>query len=251
MVINVKRCYFHSIQPLINYNARKEYLEEQLARLNFMLDYGYLVPGREINDILPEEYQEKTALALCGHDSVYLAQHPQTELPSVGGSYFNGEFSAYFEHISGYPSLVFNEFVIENKQIEFRGHSLSEEVCIQDRISLEELIALALPYPTPLSKISNFISSYEEAEEFGFYDFLVSFLKEDVQETMRIITSPRNSIEESYKIIKKFEDCLKVHQKEIPCIHQDGSKFNKQEELEYVRENSEKVLRMIKVLDNK
>lgn len=248
MLIDVKRCYFHSIQPLINFKNRKEIIEEIIDRLNLMLDYGYLVPGCELNDILPTEYQIPANASFCNDDSVYLAQHILTKLAPIGGSYFNGEFSAYLEHISASPSLVFSEFVTDNKKIEKRSHALSEEVCIQQRIPLNELIALALPYQTPLERLSYFISLYEEDDFFYsiMEDFLPSSRKELTPIVKNILNNPELEIEKQYAIIQKFKDCLISHNYNIPLIRYDGSEFIKEKEYVFIENNKEKILKLIR-----
>ena len=206
MTINVRRCYFHSIQPLINYKLRKDQLDEIIARLDFMLDYGYLVPGCELYDILPEEYKENADV--FGDDSVYLAQHIQTELGSIGGSYTNGEFSAYAHHIVSTPSLVFDEHVTDHKKIEVRSHSLSEEVCIQGRISLKELVALALPYKTPLDDITTFITWLEDDFFRLDNDLFVSVIRDYKEKVEYILNNPEQAVTKSYENINRFQDCL-------------------------------------------
>lgn len=256
MKINVNRCYFHGIQPLINYKIKKtlcDYSKEELldaiiTRLDMMLDYGYLVPGNELESILPDEYKENAPISICGDDSVYLAQTLQTELPSVGGSYFDGEFSAYFHHIEYSPSLVFSEHVIENKKIEERYHSLSEEICIQDRIPLtEDLIAIQLPYETPLSKIQDFLF-YSEQERLSLSDVFISISK-SMTEDIRTNLDKQENIEKAYEDIQKFYNCLKKHHLDIPCINRNGNVFNKDKEYEYIEKNKEKILKLVKKVE--
>lgn len=254
MKINVDRCYFHSIQPLLNYKLKNKYYGNKknwqkgvLARLDFMLSYGYLVPGKDLRSILPEEYKEEAPHSFYGDDSVYLAQTTQTELPSVGGSYFDGEFSAYCWHISNSHALVFGENVIENKKIEMRNHSLSEEVCIQDKVSLADLVALQLPYETPLSTIKRFITCCEE--DFFAFDNIFLPISQGLASKAKKSIEDTEAIEKIYAEIQMFEDCLRSHQKAIPCIHQDGSIYNKQEEYEYLEANREKALKLIKEVE--
>lgn len=247
MAINVKRCYFHSIQPLISYESNKTYLEEIIDRLNLMLEIGYLVPKKELYDILPQKYRGPAIL--YQGDSVFLAQHILTELNPIGGSYQNGEFSAYLEHISGSPALVFGEDVTKNKKIENRNHPLSEEVCIQDRISLKELIAISLPYETPLNEIKEIFSWFEEEKEKEKYyptDFLVTIRDEYQKKLEKILKEANQMIEEKYEIVKMFQDCLEKHKMEIPCIRDDGTIFNKEEEYQFMKENKEKILKLSK-----
>lgn len=251
MDINVKRCYFHSIQPLGNYKVKRELIDMQIARLDVMLNFGYLVPGYELNDILPEEYQEKLYFPIPkmdGNDSVYLAQHIQTELKSVGGSTFNGEFSAYFEHIEHSPSLVFDEHIVDNKKIEKRSHSLSEEVCIQERVPLKDIIAISLPYHTPASTIATFLfwnevkSRYFENEN----EFFSSLEKEEAIEAENVLKNPEEKIEKTFSLVQKFRDCLERHQCSIPCIDLHGNILSEEKELSYINQNTEKALNLIK-----
>lgn len=252
MKINIDRCYFHSIQPLINYKLKRclidhnkeEWLDAIVARLDFMLDCGYLVPGNELRDILPEEYKDNAMLPRFGDDSVYLAQTHQTELPSVGGSYFDGEFSAYSWHISNAHALVLSENVTKDKRIEMRNHSLSEEVCIQEKVSLKDLVAIQLPYDTPLSNVKHFISHCEE-DLFAFDKLFIPITHNLASKAKKSIEDS-NSIEKVYSKIQKFYDCLERHQKDIPCMHQDGSIYNKQQEYDYLEANREKALTLIK-----
>ncbi len=250
MDINVKRCYFHSIQPLGNYKVKRELIDMQIARLDVMLDFGYLVPGYELNDILPDEYQEelyRPIFKMHGNDSVYLAQHIQTELKSVGGSTFNGEFSAYFEHIEHSPSLVFDEHIVDNKKIENRNHSLSEEVCIQERVPLKDIIAISLPYHTPASTIATFIFCCEIGSKYNneLFDFFHP-QPEEVIEVEKILENPEEEIEKPFSFIQKFRDCLERHQCSIPCIDLHGNILNEEKELSYIKQNTEKVLSLIK-----
>ena len=246
MTINVKRCYFHSIQPLVNYKVRQDRIKEIIARLDFMLEYGYLVPGCELQEILPEEYKENAMLPICGDDSVYLALHPRTELNLLGGSYLNGEFSAYFHHISGSSALVFDEHVTDNKRIKDRTHSLSEEVCIQDRVSLDNLVAVALPFYTPLSITKNFISYYDESNFAYTFDVEKSIMRDYVSKSKKIVENPKQEIERGYEIVNEFESCLEKYNRDIPCIRHDGTILDKNEEYKYIAENKKKVLTLIK-----
>lgn len=250
MDINVKRCYFHSIQPLGNYKVKRDFTDMQIARLDVMLNFGYLVPRYELNDILPEEYKEELYLPVpkvYGNDSVYLAQHIQTELKSVGGSTFNGEFSAYSHHIQNSPSLVFDEHIVDNKKIEKRNHSLSEEVCVQERIPLKDLIAISLPYTTPASTIATFLFCNEIRNSYFENDieFLCSIQKEEAIEVMKILENPEAAIKPCFNIIQKFRDCLKSHRFDIPCIDLDGNTLNEDKEITYIKKNTEKVLKLI------
>lgn len=242
MNINVKRCYFHSIQPLIR-EDKKEDIDEQIDRLNCMLDYGYIVPECELYDVFKEEYKN---LPNNGDDSVYLAQHILTELNSVGGSFFNGEFSAYFEHIRYSPSLVFDEHIIDGKRIDNHYHFLSEEVCIQERIPLKDVIAIALPYRTPLERINSFINHCEEEDQLSIEEcFSISVRRELAEEVMSILNEKEVEIDKQYERVQKFEKCLEKHQLSIPCIRYDGSFFNKEEEYDFIKKNKAKVLRLI------
>lgn len=249
MVINVKRCYFHCVQPLINYKLRKSHIDEVIARLDFMLGYGYLVPGRELCVILPEEYQEGNDSSFFNEDSVYLAQHRLTELESIGGSYINGEFSAYSHHIESNVALVFDEHVTEYKKIENRAHSLSEEVCIQQRISLKELIALVLPYKTPLDDMITFINWIEDDLYQLDRELFKSVIRRYKTKVENILNDPMKAVSESYENIKKFQDCLVNHQVELPCIRHSGVMFDQKEDYQFVKENENKIVQYIKKID--
>lgn len=251
MDINVKRCHFHSIQPLESYKVKRGFIDMQIARLDVMLDFGYLVPKYELNDILPEEYKEKLYFPIpkvYGNDSVYLAQHIQTELKSVGGSTFNGEFSAYSYHIQGTPSLVFDEHIVDNKKIEKRNHSLSEEVCIQERIPLKDLIAISLPYPTPANTVASFLF-WNERRNIYFIEedeLFSSLQKEEAIEVEKILENPEEKIKKAFAPIQKFRDCLEKHQTNIPCIDLDGDILNEDKELSYIEQNTERAFSLIK-----
>lgn len=243
MNINIKRCYFHSIQPLYRKGVIKKDVDRRIDRLNCMLDYGYIVPSCELHNVLPDEPKMPSNNR---YDSVYLAQHMLTELGPVGGSFINGEFSAFIEHIRNSPALVFNEYIIDGKKIDERIHFLSEEVCIQEKIPIKDIIAIYLPYSTPLEKINSFINCCKEESFYPLDEcFSVSIRDELASEILKLLMDEEVEIEKQYKLVKKFEECLENHQLAVPCIRYDGSNFNKEEEYEFIDKNKAKVLKLI------
>jgi len=240
MKIKIERCYFHSIGRLRHDDIRKDDITERVDRLNFMLDYGYLVPSNELMKIIPDGYKKLNA-PLCGDDCIYLAEHPRSPLKSYGNSFHGGEFSAYLEHIIGRPSLVFNEHVVENRKIKDKIHFLSEEVCVQERIPLQEAIAIALPYDTSIRRISHIITDCEEN------DFLFEFYKEELEQSMKKAMPEREKIKEMYDKIEKFRDIIRKHQLEIPCIDYSGIPYdNIESEFELIQKNNERVAKLVK-----
>lgn len=234
MTINLRRCFFHSIVPIRKKNALLSLEDRQFIRLKLMLDSGYIYPGNMLKDVFTSEYD---FLYKSDSDSVFLAQHSMTELPSYGGSFFNGEFSAYLEHIIGNPSWVFDENIVNGKMICDRAHSLSEEVCVQEPICLCEAIAIMLPYRTPATDIFSFLQ-YKEFQIFhdDDYDDEMKDLLNDVDERLVLV----------YDKIKRWKDVLADRGYYIPCINHFGRELDIDKEKEYILENEENVRKLLK-----
>lgn len=234
MAINLRRCFFHSIVPICKRNTFLSLEDKQLIRLKLMIDSGYIYPGNMLKDVIPTEYD---SFYRSGSDSVFLAQHTMTELPSYGGSFFNGEFSAYLEHIIGNPSWVFGENIVNGKRIYDRPHSLSEEVCVQEPIDLHEAIAIMLPYKTPATDIFSFL----QYKEFQIFD------DDDYDEEMKdILKNVDERLVIAYDKIKRWKDVLTDRGYFIPCINQFGMELDIDKEKEYILEKKENVKKLLK-----
>lgn len=233
MEINLRRCYFHSIVPLRRKNTLFNFEESQFERLRLMLKSGYIYPGNKLGDIITEEFDDFYGY---GNDSVFLAQHVMSELSCYGGSFHNGEFSAYLEHIVANPSWVFSEHIVEGLRIENRNHMLSEEVCVQEPIDLHEAIAIMLPYETPSTKIRRFLQ-YQEYKMFeDTYKDEISYLLSNMDELLK----------EVYLHIRKWQEELKSAGYDIPCINKFGMELGVDKEKNYILENEESIKKLMK-----
>lgn len=249
MLINVRRCYFHSIQPFDGCSSKNN-LEGRIERLKCMLEYGYLVPRKELPKVLEQVYGIAPSKFKMVDNSVYLSQHYKSELGSVGGSHIGGEFSAFFGHIVNNPALVFDEHVVENKNIKTCGHSLGEEVCIQDRIPLTEVIALALPYQTPREALI-FIDQYFRLKTFPpLWDSEREYLIKIAKKAKHVLENFDEEVEKCYQKVELFASVLENRNLDIPCIRAwEGMLYSKAEEYDYVEKNKEKVLSLIKKIE--
>lgn len=236
MSINPKRCFFHSIEPIRKKNVKWNVLEGQLARLDIMLKSGYLFPGNQLKKVIPDTYEEFDRCS--GSDSVYLAQHHNTELPSYGGSFFHGEFSAFLEHIASRPSWVFDEWIVNNKKIEVRSHMLSEEVCIQEPIHLKDAIAIMLPYETPATYIRKILLHYELYEK--------EFLSLNEDKIEYILQNKEICIKESYQKINQYRELLQFHAYDIPLVDEFGELLNEDKELPCIKNGEEAIKILMK-----
>ncbi len=234
MKINLRRCFFHSIVPLSRKNHLFNLEDARMERLKLMLKSGYIYPGNMLKDIFKDEYDTFYDYS-C--DSVFLAQHSMTELPSYGGSFFNGEFSAYLEHISSNPAWVFDEEIVKGKRIMDRAHSLSEEVCVQEPIDLHDAIAIMLPYDTPATKIENFLQ-YKDFIRFDddYYDNEIKQLLNDKDKMLLSI----------YKKINRWRKELDNCGYNIPCINRFGTELDLIKEILYISEKEGEVRKLLK-----
>lgn len=235
-MINLRRCFFHSIVPIKKENEVFNIEENQLDRLRIMLQNRYLVPGNMLKDIIPEEYGSLYRTSIS--DSVYLAQHRLTELPSYGGSFFGGEFSAYDEHIVANPSWVFDEHIVEGKKINDRAHFLSEEVCVQEPLDLYSAIAIMLPYETPATFVSKLLM-YKDCSfvfEAGFYN----------EKLEKILRDRKKLIDEIYLKINRYKELLDRFGYEIPCINYLGMELDREKEFLFIEKNEEEARRLVR-----
>lgn len=231
MEINLRRCYFHSIVPLRRKNVVFNFEEGQFDRLKLMLESGHIYPGGELGNILTNEYDS----FYSSSDSVFLAQHINTELPCYGGSFYDGEFSAYLEHIAWNPSWVFSEYVVNGKRIENRSHMLSEEVCIQGSIDLHEAIALMLPYETPAITIGRFLKYYD-----------LNIFDDDKDKLDEVLKKREELWKVVYLKINRWKSELLNNGYNIPCINMFGGEYDLDKEREYLLEKEEVVKRLIR-----
>jgi len=239
-MININKSYFHSLTPLYGTSKKnKSTLESTLARLSLILESGYLYPGIKLAKLFKDKYPEYQFTSQ--YNCIYLAQSPNTELPSLGNSFRNGEFSAFLEHIQGNPSLVFEEEVTKDKNVKAIDHFLSEEICIQDKISIEEIIAIALPYKTPIDEVSYFIDFFESDNVF------IDELKDKlISRILLLLNSKKGKISSSYETISKWQTILDRYNLKVPLIRYNGTVFCRSEELLYLNEHEDKVKEIIK-----
>ena len=182
-----------------------------------------------------------------GNDKcVYLAEHIQSELAPVGLSYKNWTFSAFLDVIIFSPSIVFDEHIVENKKISKEMPAQSEEIRIEEKIPLQEMIALALPYETPIKYIKDFLLNDEEEKKSTYFS---NETREEqkalAQYLSKLLKNKREIVEKGYEEVRMFEEVLEKHKKNIPCIRYDGTRYDIKKEYEFIDEKEEKVLKLI------
>lgn len=224
-MIDLDYCYFHAITPLHRNYQYLNYQDALRLRLEYILRTKALVPGNDLCLTLPNSFSNEY---FSSHCSVFLAQSLTTKLPSIGGSYHNGNFSAFSEHIAGKPSLLFHHSVAENLQVHQKRHSLSEEVCIEENVPLTYAIGIALPYATPLS----FLIDLENKLQNSFLQQYLFFSAQRYRyELQKIMINPKRAILASYEEVLKYQALLQKYQYNIPCINYQNYFYHYEEEL--------------------
>ena len=233
MKINLRRCFFHSIAPIYRKNIVTNVEEGRIDRLKIMLKSGYIFPGKMLDSIMPSDFDSYSSKGNC----VFLAQHSNTELPSYGGSFYNGEFSAFSEHIVGNPAWVFDENIVNDKTILECAHFLSEEICVKEPINLHDAVAVMLPYEAPSTTITRFLM-YKEFQIFDddYYD----------KEVKQILDNRDECLKSVYLKVDRWRSVLTNGGYYIPCINPLGMELDLNKELSFISENEEVVRKLLK-----
>lgn len=238
MTINMNRCLFHSIAPLnYNYNKNQPSLTEARGkRLQAFLDTGYLLPGKDI----PESYSSS--------EFVYFALTYKSEIKNANAT-FDWDFSAWEHHIVGNPALVFDERILTLGPLG-TNHGLSEEVTIQSKIPIQNMIAITMPTETPLDIIRRYqelfqLSPVEKEinDILGIYESTKNQLTETIQ---NILTNPTKAITDSYEEIMYYQSILKNNNIDVPFIRHNGIIYSQEEDLKTIQAEKESIKILMK-----
>ena len=251
-MINLDRCYFHSVTPLFSTDLRSsnhlsqselsQVLEEETKRrLKLILKTNHLLPGDKLASILPE--YAKNFLNTSQSKYVYLAIRPTSKLENTGDAQFNAEFSAYQEHIKGSLALVFDEHTLTDLSIAKVTHWLSEEICIDGSVPLTNLIALALPLETPRELVKEYLFFIRKYANSSFFE---EFIPDQNQKIKHILDHYEEYITQAKTNILEYNRILEDYSKNIPCINYSGEEYNIDSEHTWFKENVKELKQIIK-----
>lgn len=232
--IDLKKCFFHAITPF--HGSLKSYEENVNERLRFFLESGYVYSGEDLGSHLPDAYKDANRSST---KYIFLAMHYYHTLP-LYGSYCNGEFSAFSEHIAGNLAFVFGEDILEGNTIPAYTHWLSEEVCIEGRIPIRKAKAIYYPKDTPIDILSYYMEECQEPSS-----FLGDYHERLKRRVVEIITNPALSIDACYKRIEEIQKILFSYHMMIPLVGGTGRYLEREMEMSYIKEKEEKVLQLL------
>lgn len=235
--IDLRQCLFHAITPF--YGNYKSYDERVDDRLRSFLDSGFIYCGKELENVLPDPYK---AMNRSDNEYIFLAMKLCHTLP-LYGSYRDGEFSAFSEHIAANLAFVFGEDVLEGHSIPKYSHWLSEEICVEGKIPIDKAKAIYYPRDMPMDILLYYMRFDKRSADDAF--LLADYKKELEEEVLEIITNPEESIRKCYQRVKEIQEILLSYQMEVPIVGVSGRCLNPESELVYVKKNKDDIKRLL------
>ncbi len=239
--LDLRYYLFHAIGSIYQADDSKT---ADYNRLKCFLETGYIFPGKDVKSQIPIEYQNKFYVNDRGSPYVHLALTDNT-IVSQSITSRSSEFSAFSEEIADKMAFMFDENVLKGQELAFKSCMLNNEVLLSTKVSLTLARAIYYPKDFPFEYIKRYLTNLRETDP-----IIKEICKKEneklTQELLLLLNQPELVITEQYQEVERITKILLEHKFDIPIVNAKGRILDKQEELNYITNNYQKIKSLIK-----